>query len=122
MASINYSAAELEELLNSVKPRLTYGTKTTNLASLSDLTGWLNTCVSDMAVYGARFLLFKPTATFAPYASGRVYGALLWKAGSSDNAMVMIVQESGAGSSTYPNATYIRKNGGTWGSPQTIAQ
>ena len=122
MASINYSAAELEALLDSVKPRMTYEAKTTGIASLSDLTDWLNTCLTGMAVYGARFLLFKPTATFAPYSNGRVYGALIWKAGSSDNGMVFVVQESGAGSSTYPNVTYIRKNGGTWGSPQAIAQ
>lgn len=122
MASINYSAAELESLLNSVKPRLTYEAKTTGVGSLSDLTTWLNTGLSGMNVYGARFFLFKPTATFAPYSNSRIYGVLLYKAGSNDNAMAIIAQESGAGSSTYPNLTYLRKNGGTWGSPTTIAQ
>ena len=37
MAKINYSAAELEALLDSVKPKLTYARTSSNLGTLADL-------------------------------------------------------------------------------------
>ena len=119
---INFTATQINNLLTSVKPRLTYETNTSGISSFSNLTSWLDTQLSGMSVYSVRFLLFKPSAAFAPYASGRVYTVQLSKAGDNTNAAAVITQLSGSGSSTYPNMTYIRKNGGTWGSANAIVQ
>ena len=116
---INFTASQINSVLNSIKARLTYDTDTSNIASFANLTSWLDTQLSNMNVYGVRFLLFKPTATFAPYASSRAYTVQLSKAGDNNNAMAVITQLSGAGSSTYPNMTYIRKNGGSWAASAT---
>ena len=101
---INFTATQINNLLTSVKPRLTYEANTSGISSLSDLTSWLDTQLSGMNVYGVRFLLFKPSA------------------GDNTNAAAVITQLSGSSSSTYPNMTYIRKNGGTWGSANTIVE
>lgn len=117
---INFTATQINSLLTSVKPRLTYETNTSGISSFADLTAWLDTELSGMSVYAVRFLLFKPTASFNYYASGRVYSVQISKAGSSENAMAVITQLSGAGSSSYPNLTYIRKNGNTWNANPTV--
>ena len=120
---INFTATQINNLLTSVKPRLTYEAKTSGINSFSDLTTWLNDKLSETSVYGVRFLLFKPSSTFNYYSSGRVYSVQLSKAGDNQNAMAVITQLSGAGSSSYPNMTYIRKNGNSWASaPTSIVQ
>ena len=118
MAKINYSAAELEALLDSVKPKLTYTRTSSNLGTLADLQTWLDGVISGMPVYGIRFVSFTPTATYAPFRNV-VYNALVSKGGSDAGVVCIFYRTTGSYSATYPTLIYMRK-ANTWDNPVTI--
>lgn len=118
MAKINYSAAELEALLDSVKPQLTYTRTSSNLGTLADLQTWLDGVISGMPVYGIRFVSFTPTATYALFRKA-VYNALISKGSSDAGAVCIFCKTAGSYSATYPTLIYMRK-ANTWDNPVTI--
>ena len=118
MAKINYSAAELEALLDSVKPKLTYARTSSNLGTLADLQTWLDGIISGMSAYGIRFVSFTPTDSYALFRKA-VYNALVSKGGNNAGAVCIFYKTTGSYNATYPTLIYMRK-ANTWDNPVTI--
>lgn len=121
MAKINYSAAELEALLDSVPPRVTHTWQSTTINNLDGVKTFLQSIVNGMEVYGVRFAAFRTGTAFALFAGNNpIYHVYVTKAGSNSNAVAVIVKTSGTSNSTYPRVMYMTLVSGTWSTPVSI--
>lgn len=118
MAKINYSAAELEALLDSVKPQIVY-TALTGVSTLAQLQTALQNVINGMSYYSVRWVRFTPSASFSTF-NQNVYTVMITIPGSRSNAMCVFYKVSGGIASSVPRLQYYPLIGGTWGSLTTI--
>lgn len=128
MAKINYSAAEVDEILGassalaeSVPPRITHTWQSTAINDLDGVKAFLQSIVDGMPYYGVRFAAFRTGTAFAPFAGNApVYHVCITIAGSHVNGVAIIVKTSGTSNSTYPRIMYMTLASGTWSAPVSI--
>lgn len=134
MAKINYSAAEVEDILTnaealyaSVPPRITHTrassatTPPVSISTLAEMQTWLESLAADIAAYGVRFVSVTTSGAFSMFRSA-TYAVMIFKGSNANAFNCIFFSITGAKNSSTPAIFYMRRVSGAWESPVTIAE